>query len=82
MTCKGVSTLIKLLKRLFCKHEQMQISQRYNTTIYSKRVGYDNHIYECLTYECDQCGKTFVDEKLIKVEKGVYKELGQERDEC
>lgn len=82
MTCKGVSTLIKLLKRLFCKHEQMQISQRYNTTIYSKRVGYDNHIYECLTYECDQCGKTFVDEKLIKVEKGFYKELGQERDEC
>ena len=76
MTCKGVSTLIKLLKRLFCKHEQMQISQRYNTTIYSKRAGYDNHIYECLTYECDQCGKTFVDEKLIKVEKGFYKELG------
>ena len=76
MTCKGVSTLIKLLKRLFCKHEQMQISQRYNTTIYSKRVGYDNHIYECLTYECDQCGKTFIDEKLVKIEEGFYKELG------
>lgn len=67
--------MIKLLKSLFCKHKQVEISQRYNTTICSKRVGYDNHIYECLTYECDQCGKTFVDEKLVEVEEGYYKEL-------
>ena len=67
--------MIKLLKRLFCKHEQMQISQRYNMTICSKRVDDDNHIYECLTYECDQCGKTFIDEKLVKIEEGFYKEL-------
>lgn len=67
--------MIKLLKRLFCKHKQKQISQRYNMTICSKRVGDDNYICECLTYECDQCGKTFVDEKLNKVEEGYYKDL-------
>ena len=44
-------------------------------TIHSKRVGDDNHIYEVYFYECDQCGKTFIDEKLIKVEEGFYKEL-------
>ena len=75
---QGVGILIKLLKRLSCKHKRMQISQRYNITIYSKRVGDDNYIYECLTYECDQCGKTFVDEKLVKVEEYYYKELAQE----
>ena len=71
-----MNRLVKLLKRLFCKHKHLKISQQYNETIHSNRVGDENHIYEVYFYECDQCGKTFIDEKLIKVEKGFYKELG------
>ena len=67
--------MVKLLKRLFCKHKHLKISQQYNVTIHSKRVGDNNHIYEVYFYECDQCGKTFIDEKLVKVEEGFYKEL-------
>ena len=44
-------------------------------TIHSKRVGDNNHVYEVYFYECDQCGKTFIDEKLVKIEEGFYKEL-------
>lgn len=64
--------IIKFIRRLlFCRHYY----ERFET-VRSVKNGYDNLVIDESTYTCKKCGKEFMVQDKVKVEKDYYKNKG------